>query len=185
MNKGIKSAAKNVNNYKADVNKLGVNNPKYNKTLNETLNTRDNEHYINEQASKRVSSVTAPIDFDGHILNVEINKRGQLTGGHSIADGNVTVVSKGEQNALGVYQAKISAVDPQTGKTLTKNSTMFPDTWSADRIKYEIDLAYKNRTEFTNKDGRNMWKGKTPSGVEVQGYLEPKTTVYPVMKSGE
>lgn len=62
---------------------------------------------------------------------------------------------------------------------------MFPDTWSADRIKYEIDLAYKNRTEFTNKDGRNMWKGKTPSGVEVQGYLEPKTTVYPVMKSGE
>ncbi|WP_293730386.1 EndoU domain-containing protein [uncultured Actinobacillus sp.] len=164
-----------------DVGNLGVNNPKYDKALNETINNRANEHYINEQASKRVSSVTAPIDFDGHILNVEINKRGQLTGGHSIADGNVTVISKGEQNALGVYQAKISAVDPQTGKILTKNSTMFPDTWSASRIKVEVDAAYKNKVIVT-RNGKHMWEGKTPSGVKVTGYLEPNTTVYPLMK---
>ena len=26
-----------------------------------------------------------------------------------------------------------------------------------------------------------MWQSTTPSGVEVKGYKEPKTTVYPVM----
>nr|WP_077495297.1 hypothetical protein [Rodentibacter ratti] len=53
------------------------------------------------------------------------------------------------------------------------------------RVKYEVDSAYKNRTEFINKEGRSMWRGKTISGVDVQGYLEPKTTVYPIMKIGE
>jgi putative uncharacterized protein (fragment) len=57
---------------------------------------------------------------------------------------------------------------------------MFPDNWSANRVKYEVDMAYKNRVEFVEK-GKTMWKGLTPSGVEVKGYKEPKTTVYPVM----
>ena len=54
---------------------------------------------------------------------------------------------------------------------------MFPDSWSADRLKVEVDAAYKNRQPVPNKP--NMWQGKTPSGVEVTGYLQPKTTVYP------
>ena len=60
---------------------------------------------------------------------------------------------------------------------------MFPDTWSADRLKVEIDAAYKNK-EIVNINGKKMWKGVTPSGVHVTGFLEPKTTVYPKM-SGE
>ena len=151
-----------------------------NKGLNERISNRQKDHYINEQATKNVHKVTAPIDFDGHILNVEVSKRGKLVGGHSIANGNVHVISKGSPNSAGVYEAKIQYTNPENGKVLTKNSTMFPDSWSADRVKYEVDMAYKNRVEFVEK-GKTMWKGVTPSGVEVKGYKEPKTTVYPVM----
>ena len=163
--------------YSRDNTNLGVNR---NKGLNERISNRQKDHYINEQATKNVHKVTAPIDFDGHILNVEVSKRGKLVGGHSIANGNVHVISKGSPNSAGVYEAKIQYTNPENGKVLTKNSTMFPDSWSADRVKYEVDMAYKNRVEFVEK-GKTMWKGVTPSGVEVKGYKEPKTTVYPVM----
>ncbi|MBR7734503.1 EndoU domain-containing protein [Acinetobacter nosocomialis] len=112
-------------------------------------------------------------------MNVEINERGKLTGGHSIADGNVNIVSRGMPNEQGIYNAKISVSDP---KTLTKTSTMFPDSWSADRVKVEVDAAYKNKSIVTNSRGERMWEGITPSGVKVTGYLEPNTTVYPLMK---
>ena len=164
-------------NYSEDVANLGVTK---NKGLNERISNRQKDHYINEQATKNVHKVTAPIDFDGHILNVEVSKRGKLVGGHSIANGNVHVISKGSPNSAGVYEAKIQYTNPKNGKVLTKNSTMFPDSWSADRVKYEVDMAYKNRIEFKDK-GRDMWRGVTPSGVKVKGYKDPKTTVYPLM----
>ncbi|HEE5794914.1 EndoU domain-containing protein [Acinetobacter baumannii] len=147
------------------------------------LSNKTSDSIINQQASKRVDEVTAPIDFDGHILNVEISKRGKLTGGHSIANGKVNIVSKSAPNAQGVYEAKISVSDPKNpNKFLTKNSTMFPDSWSADRVKVEVDAAYKNKSIVTNSRGERMWEGITPSGVKVTGYLEPNTTVYPLMK---
>lgn len=52
---------------------------------------------------------------------------------------------------------------------------MFPDSWSADRIKVEVDYAYKNKTV-----SGNQWTGITPSGVTVKGWLTPKTTAYPI-----
>ncbi|MEN1341866.1 hypothetical protein AAIG86_29230 [Pseudomonas aeruginosa] len=41
-------------------------------------------------------------------------------------------------------------------------------------MKVEVDAAFQNRTVTGNK-----WNGTTPSGVRVEGYLSPKTTVYP------
>jgi filamentous hemagglutinin len=38
----------------------------------------------------------------------------------------------------------------------------------------EVDAAFQNKTVIGNK-----WQGITPSGVKVEGYLNPKTTVYP------
>ena len=164
--------------YSKDVANLGVNR---NKGLNERISNRQKNHYIYEQqAAKNVHKVTVPIDFDGHILNVEINKKGKLVGGHSIANGNINFKSKGKPNSQGVYEAEIQYINPKNQEVLTKKSTMFPDNWSANRVKYEVDMAYKNRVEFVEK-GKTMWKGVTPSGVEVKGYKEPKTTVYPVM----
>ena len=60
-------------------------------------------------------------------------------------------------------------------------STMFPRDWTANRIKVEVDFAYKNKTYFYNDSGTLMWKGITPSGVWVEGYISP-TTVYPQPK---
>jgi len=37
------------------------------------------------------------------------------------------------------------------------------------------NIAYKNKVI----DGE-MWTGTTPSGIKVKGWLEPKTTVYPL-----
>ncbi|MBI5256101.1 MAG: EndoU domain-containing protein [Burkholderiales bacterium] len=137
---------------------------------------------LNSKASQDVGKVTAPIDFDGHILNAEVKANGQVVGGHSTASGKVRVIpgSQSPPNAQGVYSARIEVADPNNPSAFipkTNNggvSTMFPDSWSADRVKVEVDAAYQNKTVSGNK-----WSGTTPSGVKVEGYLNPKTTVYP------
>ncbi|WP_215902145.1 EndoU domain-containing protein [Acinetobacter bereziniae] len=112
------------------------------------LSIKQNESIINQQASKRVANVTAPIDFDGHILNAEIKKNGSVVGGHSTASGNVKVLQTiGKPDKNGVYEAKIAVADPnRNGQYLPKTnnqgkSTMFPESWTADRLKVEVDGA--------------------------------------------
>ncbi|RAS31619.1 filamentous hemagglutinin [Pseudomonas sp. URMO17WK12:I5] len=137
---------------------------------------------LNAQASLSVSKITAPIDFDGHILSAEVKKNGSVVGGHSTAMGEVKVIpgTASAPNAQGVYTAKVQVADPANpGQFLPKTnnggiSTLFPDSWTADRVKVEVDAAFKNRTVVGNK-----WSGTTPSGVKVEGYITPKTTVYP------
>lgn len=146
------------------------------------LSKKANDTIINQQASKRVGKVTAPIDFDGHILSAEVKSNGSVVGGHSTASGKVKVLQViGKPDKNGVYQARV-AVSDKSGEYVSKTnnggiSTMFPNSWTADRLKVEVDAAYKNRQPVPNKP--NMWQGTTPSGVEVTGYLKPKTTVYP------
>ncbi|MEG0292629.1 MAG: EndoU domain-containing protein, partial [Anaerovoracaceae bacterium] len=149
------------------------------------LTNKQNDSIINQQASKRVGNVTAPIDFNGHVLKAEIKSNGTVVGGHSIANGNVRVDSiVRAPDKSGVYEARVSVADPNNaGRYISKSnnngvSTMFPNSWSGDRVKVEVDTAYKNRISVPNKP--NMWEGTTPSGVKVRGYLQPKTTVYPV-----
>jgi len=126
----------------------------------------------------------APIDYDGHVLQGEVKPNGKVVGGHSTATGQVKVIPGTEagRNSLGVYKAKIEVPDPSNpGQFIPKSnnggySTMFPDDWSGDRIKAEVNAAFQNKTV-----SGNTWSGTTPSGVKVQGYLQPKTTVYPVL----
>ncbi|MCT8964149.1 EndoU domain-containing protein [Pseudomonas veronii] len=137
---------------------------------------------LNAQASLSVSKVNAPIDFDGHILSAEVKPNGNVVGGHSTVMGDVQVIpgTASIPNAQGVYSARIQVADPANpGQFLPKTnnggiSTLFPDSWTADRIKVEVDGAFQNRTVVGNK-----WTGTTPSGVQVEGYMSPKTTVYP------
>jgi len=107
-----------------------------------------------------------------------------VVGGHSIATGEVRVIADTVEspNAQGVYKAKIEVADPANpGQYLPKSnnggfSTMFPDSWSADRVKVEVDEAFKNKKVVDNR-----WSGVTPSGVKVSGWLSPKTTVFPLL----
>ncbi|MDG5978495.1 MafB1 protein [Hydrogenophaga taeniospiralis CCUG 15921] len=105
--------------------------------------------------------------------------------------GDIRVIpgTAGTPNAQGVYDAKIEVRDPANPggylpKTNNKGvSTMFPDHWTGDRIKVEVDAACKNRQSFKNTaNGATMWRGTTPSGVLVEGYTTPNVTVYPKMK---
>uniref|UniRef100_UPI001FFB8E59 EndoU domain-containing protein n=1 Tax=Ralstonia pseudosolanacearum TaxID=1310165 RepID=UPI001FFB8E59 len=137
----------------------------------------------NTQAARDVKNITAPIDFDGHILGGEVKADGKVVGGHSTASGNVRVIPGTESapNAKGVYEAEIEVRNPENpSQWLPKTnnegvSSMFPSSWSADRIKVEVDAAYQNRVVKGDS-----WTGVTPSGVKVRGWLRPKTTVYPI-----
>ncbi|EOR07411.1 hypothetical protein F896_01784 [Acinetobacter genomosp. 15BJ] len=153
------------------------------------LSIKQNDTVINQQASKRVGQVTAPIDFDGHILNAEIKKNGNVVGGHSTASGNIKILQPiGKPDKNGVYEAKIAVADPnKNGQYLPKTnnqgrSTMFPESWTTDRLKVEVDGAYKSRIQHPDpqKAAKGMWYGRTPSGVAVEGYTQPNTTVYPL-----
>ena len=59
-----------------------------------------------------------------------------------------------------------------------QETTLFLEYWSKSRIIVEVDIAYKNR--IISQTRRNIWKGTTPSGIKVRGYLYHNTTVYPL-----
>ena len=152
-----------------------------NKELNNVINTRGTEYYLDLRAQK----ATAPIDFNGHILNGEINARGLAVGGHSTLGNNVRIDAYAAKNPIstnGVRNVVISVYNPSTGKWVQKVNrfgevqltTLFPESWK-NRIIVEVDIAYKNKIVT----GR-YWKGTTPSGIKVRGYLYPNTTVYPL-----
>jgi hypothetical protein len=127
---------------------------------------------------------TSPIDYD-HVLGADYNAAGKPTGGHSLLNGDVKIVAGTESiaDAYGVYKATIQVPDPTNpGQWLTKTSndlvnTMFPKEWSVARIKVEVDAAWSNPQKTVVG---NSWFSFTPSGVRVQGYLSPRTTVFPV-----
>ena len=62
---------------------------------------------------------------------------------------------------------------------------MFPRSWDANRIRNEVEYAFANRSiKIVTGGGRTVrqWEGITPSGVKVEGYVDPNITVYPLMK---
>jgi Bacterial EndoU nuclease len=127
---------------------------------------------------------TSPIDFD-HVIGADYTARGNPTGGHSLLNGDVRIVAGTESaaDASGVYKATIQVPDPANpGQWLTKTSneftnSMFPKEWTETRIKVEVDAAWNSPQKTIVGD---RWFSKTPSGVEVVGYLSPRVTVYPV-----
>ena len=156
-----------------------------NKELNNAINTRGAEYYLDLRAQK----ATAPINFNGHIINGEINAGGRAVGGHSMLGGNVRIDAYAAKNPIspnGVRNVVISVYDPSTGTWIQKVdrfgepqlTTLFPESWTESRIIVEVDIAYKNR--IISQTRRNIWEGTTPSGIKVEGYIAPNTTVFPL-----
>ena len=57
---------------------------------------------------------------------------------------------------------------------------MFPDNWTENRIKVEIDNVLKNPNNY--KKG-NIWEGKSSTGVKMRVILNEKgevITAYPI-----
>ena len=195
--RGTNNTKKIISSTNTSIPKIEVETPKIkpvediigtktgNKELNNAINTRGAEYYLDLRAQK----ATAPINFNGHIINGEINAGGRAVGGHSMLGGNVRIDAYAAKNPIspnGVRNVVISVYDPSTGTWIQKVdrfgepqlTTLFPENWSKSRIIVEVDIAYKNR--IISQTRRNIWKGTTPSGIKVEGYIAPNTTVFPL-----
>ena len=108
--------------------------------------------------------------------------------------GNVKVEKVVKEYANGIYDAKISIPNPKAlkdqnakpflekaGREKDSVSTMFPRTWTQDRLRVELEHAFKNGR--LSEEGERKWVGTTRSGVEVEWAFDKKgniSTVYPV-----
>ena len=65
-------------------------------------------------------------------------------------------------------------------------TTMFPDDWSVDKTKWEINSAWNSSDFFTETIKRGIrWEGTSPSGVKIEGILNKKgTRAFPMYKGG-
>ena len=130
----------------------------------------------------------SPIDFR-HILGADYKRHtGEPTGGHTLLNGDVRLIdgTASAPDASGVYRAQVQMADPQhPGQWLIKTdrngspmpNTMFPKDWTAEQVVNEVNAAWFSPTKTIRGD---KWSALTPSGVRVEGYLEPRVTAYPV-----
>ncbi|HGJ9468729.1 TPA: polymorphic toxin MafB class 2 [Neisseria gonorrhoeae] len=124
------------------------------------------------------------LDFN-HFIGGDINKKGTVTGGHSLTRGDVRVIQQtSAPDKHGVYQATVEIKKPdgswevktkKGGKVMTKH-TMFPKDWDEARIRAEVTSAWESRIML--KD--NKWQGTSKSGIKIEGFTEPNRTAYPI-----
>lgn len=124
------------------------------------------------------------LDFN-HFIGGDINKKGTVTGGHSLTRGDVRVIQQtSAPDKYGVYQATVEIKKPdgswevktkKGGKVMTKH-TMFPKDWDEARIRAEVTSAWESRIML--KD--NKWQGTSKSGIKIEGFTEPNRTAYPI-----
>ncbi|HFA6092253.1 TPA: polymorphic toxin MafB class 2 [Neisseria gonorrhoeae] len=124
------------------------------------------------------------LDFN-HFIGGDINKKGTVTGGHSLTRGDVRVIQQtSASDKHGVYQATVEIKKPdgswevktkKGGKVMTKH-TMFPKDWDEARIRAEVTSAWESRIML--KD--NKWQGTSKSGIKIEGFTEPNRTAYPI-----
>ncbi len=124
-----------------------------------------------------------------HVIGADFNRRtGLPTGGHTLLSGDVRIIpgSESPPDATGVYRAHVEMADPdRPGRWVTKTdrngkpmlNTMFPKTWTAERVSAELDAAWNSPNKTVRGD---KWSALTPSGVRVEGYTAPRVTAYPV-----
>lgn len=108
-----------------------------------------------------------------------------MIGGHS-ALGNIRVDKILHTYKNGVYIAQISAWDSESNQYIAKTNNngetlMFPQTWTADRIKVEINSAYNNQVDDLDdiRKAEGLWAGISNSGVRIEGYTYPVVTAFP------
>ena len=139
-------------------------------------------------ADAALPASNSPIDFK-HIIGADYKRHtGEPTGGHTLLNGDVRVMegTASAPDATGVYRAQVQMADPKhPGQWLIKTdrngnpmpNTMFPKDWTVEQVVTEVNAAWFSPTKTIRGD---KWSALTPSGVRVEGYLEPRVTAYPV-----
>ena len=121
-----------------------------------------------------------------HIFHGEINQKGRAVGFHHRGlighqrRARVVQITK-PPNAQGVYEAEVEIYDSASRRWITKPtpSTFFPNSWYRAQVVDEIGGAFKNRI-FTSGE---KWRGISPSGLTIEGYLDNAgniNTAYPL-----
>lgn len=106
-----------------------------------------------------------------------------VKGIHYFDEAKIRVINIIENNEKGVFRANIEAFDSKSNqwKKKDKPTDFFPITWSKDQLLDELYFANDNKT--LKKDTKNVYEGKTKSGINVifiivSGKIK---TVYPVL----
>jgi len=147
----------------------------------------DHTYYVgtSQVLAHNASKCIPPLSIrTGHIIYGE-NAKGKAGGFHSILALQLPgrkFISRSSPNIYGVYKAKVAIKNPVSGKWKIKDSDMFPDAWSEGRILIEIKGAYMDALS-KSFSGTGKWKGKSPSGVSIEGYIDDFGqigTAYPI-----
>ncbi len=97
---------------------------------------------------------------------------------------NVRVVSEGQVDANGVWEASVEIYNKSTKKWISKSktSTMFPKAWSLDRVVAECYSAYQGRVRVAGKT--SQFEGLSNSGVKIIFVFNSNNrlaSVYPII----
>ncbi|HLQ73582.1 MAG TPA: EndoU domain-containing protein [Bacillota bacterium] len=106
-----------------------------------------------------------------HILEGEINGKGQATGFHydqlPTKKGEIIEGTETSPNEYGVYEAQVKVGDVE--KTSNRGfSSFFPDEWNTQRVVDAINEAYDTKAHLTG----NTYEGISDDGVSIQMYLD-------------
>lgn len=138
------------------------------------------------QAAKKAPSITSiPNKVFDHIIDGVARGKNNVDGGHLRYSTNVRVDKVIKKYPNGVYEAEVSIYNKKSGTYIKKyvkngpngekrNHTMFPDSWTPDRAKLEIDSAWQNRKPSVNFPN-NGWEGISQSGVRIEGFIDGGT----------
>lgn len=106
-----------------------------------------------------------------HILEGEINRKGQAVGFHydhlESKKGEIIEGSKTNENEHGVYEAKVKVEDVNKTSNQGKSS-FFPDAWDTQDVVDAINEAYRNKSHING----NTYEGLTDEGIVIRMYLD-------------
>ncbi|MGL5150113.1 MAG: EndoU domain-containing protein [Clostridium sp.] len=109
-----------------------------------------------------------------HILEGEINSKGQAVGFHyenmPNSKGKVIKGTESKENEKGVYTAKVE-VDGIKKTSNGGKSSFFPKDWSAQKVVDTINEAFKEKVYKTG----NTYFGYSKDGVKIVMYIDEKT----------
>ena len=122
-----------------------------------------------------------------HIFQGEINRQGKAVGCHHIRAINIyqtgQIIEGTRTNGPnGLFKAKVK-VKSSSGKWVEKisnggYSTFFPEKWSEEKTKSEIEKAFPNKRQVNG----DLYEGKCSEGWIIQFYVnddETISTAYP------
>lgn len=139
------------------------------------------QHIDTKQGETEIISATPLEDLvetdhfrDGalaHILEGELNKKGQAVGFHyanlPTRQGEIVEDTKTTENEHGIYEAEV--VVSEVEKTANSGkSTFFPDSWDSQDVVDAINEAYDDRSFISG----NTYEGLTEEGIIVRMYLD-------------